>query len=128
MARHNDIGKLGEKLAAQWLTTNGHMILARNWRHHHAEIDIITTKDKTLYFVEVKTSTNLRYGYPEQRVTRQKKRQLTLAADVYLQQHPAMSHELSVLAICILTSHVTYLLMCIDPEIGSSISMRCNCL
>jgi len=116
MARHNDIGKLGEKLAVQWLTTNGHIVLACNWRHHHAEIDIITTKDKTIHFVEVKTSTTLRYGYPEQRVTRQKKRQLTQTVDAFLQQHPAVSHELSVLAICLLASHVTYLLMRIDPE------------
>ena len=55
MAHHNDFGKWGEDIAANYLLERGFKLLARNWRHKHKEIDIIATKGGTLYFIEVKT-------------------------------------------------------------------------
>lgn len=51
MARHNEFGKWGEDLAADYLAKQGLEILARNWHHEHKEVDIIAQKDDTLYFV-----------------------------------------------------------------------------
>ena len=55
MARHNELGKVGEELAAQFLTNKGYEILEKNWRNKHKEIDIIAKQKKVIVFVEVKT-------------------------------------------------------------------------
>lgn len=88
MALHNELGKDGEELAANWLTAHGYTILHRNWRYSRLEIDIIATKGKFLHFVEVKTRYYNPFGYPEDSVTKKKFKKLQRAADEYLFQHP----------------------------------------
>lgn len=88
MASHNDLGKTGEVLAAQYLTNLGYIILSRNWRHSHYEIDIIATKGDKLHFIEVKTRRSTIRGYPEESVSKKKFNHLKNAADEYLFQHP----------------------------------------
>jgi len=53
---HLIVGRLGEDIAEKWLISKGHRILDRNWRTYWGEIDLITKKGKTTFFVEVKTS------------------------------------------------------------------------
>lgn len=84
MARHNDFGTLGEDIAADYLRRKGYMLLDRNWRSGHKEIDIVARQDDTLVFVEVKARTNVMYGNPEDAVTKRKMHLLVLAADAYL--------------------------------------------
>ena len=55
MAEHNEIGKNGEDVAADYLLEHGFRILERNWRLGHKEIDIIAVDGDNLVFVEVKT-------------------------------------------------------------------------
>lgn len=55
MAEHNEIGKIGENLAASFLMKQGFSIIGRNYSVRQGEIDIITTKGETIRFVEVKT-------------------------------------------------------------------------
>ena len=55
MAGHNDLGKLGEELAVDFLRKNDYQILQTNWVYQKAEIDIIALKNKVLAIVEVKT-------------------------------------------------------------------------
>lgn len=50
-----DIGGRGEDIAMQWLRERGFLIVERNWRVGHYEIDIIAQRYDTLHFVEVKT-------------------------------------------------------------------------
>lgn len=89
MASHNELGKAGEEMAAQWLVANGYSLLHRNWRHSYHEIDIIATKDRFLHFVEVKArKASLYGGHPEDAVTKKKFKHLQNAADEYLFQHP----------------------------------------
>ena len=60
MAQHNVLGQNGELAAVDYLESKGHHILERNWRLHGYEIDIITTHEGYIVFVEVKTrSSNL---------------------------------------------------------------------
>jgi putative endonuclease len=48
-------GHDAEKVAAKYLQTQGYTILAINWRHTRAEIDIIAQKDSgPVLLVEVK--------------------------------------------------------------------------
>lgn len=56
MARHNEIGVLGEKIASQWLAERGHEILERNYLRKYGEIDIVTRETSgNTHFIEVKT-------------------------------------------------------------------------
>lgn len=50
-----DIGGRGEDIAMQWLRDRGYLIVERNWRIGHYEIDLIAQHYDTLHFVEVKT-------------------------------------------------------------------------
>jgi putative endonuclease len=55
-SHYPDIGVLGEDLVAQWLRSQGWVILHRRWRCRWGEIDIIARNSSSLLvFVEVKT-------------------------------------------------------------------------
>jgi putative endonuclease len=92
MARHNEIGKQGEALAAAYLTAKGFTILHCNWRYSHYEIDIIALKENKLHFIEVKSRTSTSFGLPEDGVTKKKFQRLLQAADEFLFQHPEYRH------------------------------------
>ncbi len=56
MAIHNEIGFIGEDLAAIWLKNHGFSILERNYRKKWGEIDIVARgTDKIVHFIEVKS-------------------------------------------------------------------------
>ena len=59
MAKHNEVGKLGESIATKFLTDKGHIIIERNYLKKCGEIDIITQKDNITHFVEVKTTSDI---------------------------------------------------------------------
>ncbi len=60
MARHNDLGEWGERLAREYLIANGYTVIDNNLHVGHKELDIVATKDNRMVFVEVKTrSSNL---------------------------------------------------------------------
>jgi putative endonuclease len=88
MAQHTDLGKLGEELASAWLVKNGFSILYRNWRRGRFEIDLVTTKNGVLHFVEVKCRSSGLFGCPEQNVTKKKIRMLLQGINEFLFQHP----------------------------------------
>ncbi|MFZ4770352.1 MAG: YraN family protein [Ferruginibacter sp.] len=72
MARHNQIGKDGELLAAAYLQQKGYTIIHQNWRHKNWEIDIVANKGKRLHIIEVKTRTSLKFGHPEDNMDNKK--------------------------------------------------------
>ena len=78
------LGVLGENLAADYLTTRGHTILARNYRKNTGEIDIIARDGEYLVFIEVKTRTNLLFGQPYEAVTLRKQAQISRVALGYI--------------------------------------------
>ncbi|WP_338874375.1 YraN family protein [Spirosoma sp. SC4-14] len=84
MAQHNETGKQGEAEAVRYLREKGFEIMARNYRHQHAEIDLVAKKGKLLIFIEVKTRTNLSYGNPEEFVSYTKARLVMKAAEHYI--------------------------------------------
>lgn len=90
MAQHIKTGKQGEAQALAYLQEKGYEILATNWKHRRAEIDIIAKDKKTLVFVEVKTRRDDYFGKPEVSVTARKKTLLTDASIAYMQ---AIGHE-----------------------------------
>lgn len=84
MAEHNDLGKQGEDLAANYLIGKGYEILERNWRNKHKEIDIIAKDGKFLVIVEVKTRQTDEYGNPDIAVNRTKQSRLISATNSYI--------------------------------------------
>jgi putative endonuclease len=84
MAQHNETGKTGEDLAAEYLAEQGYHILERNWRYGKAEIDIICTRGPFIVFTEVKTRSTVFFGQPEQSVDKTKKGYLIKAANAYV--------------------------------------------
>ena len=62
----------------------GHIIVARNWKYRHLEVDIISLKDGGLHFVEVKSRTAPASAAPETNVGGAKQRRLTSAALAFL--------------------------------------------
>mgnify|MGYP000120722392 CR=1 FL=1 len=85
MAYHNELGKIGEKLAAEYLINKGYEILAQNFYFDKAEIDIISKKDNNiLVVVEVKTRNSDFFGDPQGFVTPSKIKLLVKAANQYV--------------------------------------------
>ena len=84
MAEHNELGKLGEELAVEFLRKNGYEILETNWTFQKAEIDIIAKKENTLAIVEVKTRSSIEFGLPQDFVKPKKIQLLVKAVDAYV--------------------------------------------
>lgn len=84
MADHNDLGKLGEELAVDFLQKNGYKILETNWTFQKAEIDIIAKKENTLAIVEVKTRSSIEFGLPQDFVKPKKIQLLVKAVNEYV--------------------------------------------
>lgn len=85
MADHNDLGILGEQLAADYLQRKGYSILERNFVYDKAEIDIIAQKEQgTIIVVEVKTRNSNVFGDPQSFVSPAKIKLLVKATNEYL--------------------------------------------
>lgn len=89
MARHNEMGKWGEDVAAAYLRQKGYVIRERDWRSGKRDIDIIaqTPDSLTVVFVEVKTRLPDSATAPEDAVDAVKIRNLCVAADNYVKMY-----------------------------------------
>ena len=94
MAKHNEIGEIGEKIACNSLEKKGFKVLDRNYRKKWGEIDIVVEKDSKIHFVEVKTvsrqsvdgkfSEDRNYYKPEDNMHPWKVRRLQRAIQTYI--------------------------------------------
>jgi putative endonuclease len=100
MRNHIETGDLGEEIACNFISEKGFQILERNWRFKHWEVDIIASSKRKLHFIEVKTRNSLRFGKPEESITREKMTHLKNAAEQYQYQHPEWKYlQFDVIAI-----------------------------
>ena len=86
MAEHNELGKLGEELAVEFLRKEGYRILETNWMFQKAEIDILAQKENILAVVEVKTRSSLDFGLPQNFVKPKKIQLLVKAVDAFVSE------------------------------------------
>jgi putative endonuclease len=91
MVKLTTIGAKGEQVAVDFLQKKGYKIINRNWRSGKKEIDIVATLKDTLVFLEIKTRSNLDFGFPEESVTKAKQKFLKQAAEAYVAANPG--HE-----------------------------------
>jgi len=76
----------GELLAEKELKRAGYSIVAKGWRWHRFEIDLIARKGDVLAVVEVKTRRDDSFGAPQEAVSRWKQRRIVTATRAYLQK------------------------------------------
>jgi putative endonuclease len=81
--KRRETGRLGEKLACDFLGKNGYRILETNYRCPEGEIDIIAQQADTLVFVEVRTKKSSKFGTPEESITPTKMERLRTVAAHY---------------------------------------------
>lgn len=77
------IGDAAEDEAANYLLRQGHVIIERNWKTKYCEIDIVSAKDGTVYFTEVKYRKRPDQGGGFAAITTKKLNQMSYAAKFY---------------------------------------------
>ena len=87
MAEHNELGKLGEQLATDYLIKKGYEIVVRNYVFQKAEIDIIAKNNNCMICVEVKTRNSDFFGDPQDFVTPSKIKLLVKAMDAFISEN-----------------------------------------
>ncbi len=91
MAKKDDLGRLGEQLAVDYLAERGYAILERNWRSGCGEIDIVALHDNETVFIEVKTRSSVAYGNPLDAITPAKHARLRQLVHSWLDAESASS-------------------------------------
>lgn len=77
-------GKIGEKYSVDYLIRNEYKILETNYRNKLGEIDVIAQYNDILVFIEVKSRTNLKYGYAFEAVNLRKQRKIINTSLMYI--------------------------------------------
>lgn len=92
------IGDLAESAVADYLLSNGHEIIERNWKTKYCEIDIISQCGDTRYFTEVKYRRQAAQGGGMAAITPKKLAQMKFAAQIYETSHPSSAELLLAVA------------------------------
>ncbi len=87
MADTRKIGSEGEDAVLRYLLERGMLLMERNWRHNHLEVDLIMLASDGVHFVEVKTRTAPVLIEPQMSVNRLKRHFLLKAASAYVSGH-----------------------------------------
>ncbi|OGK52535.1 hypothetical protein A2970_01120 [Candidatus Roizmanbacteria bacterium RIFCSPLOWO2_01_FULL_44_13] len=95
-------GNQGELDATVYLKGQGFSIIQKNYRTRFGEIDIVAEKNKTLYFIEVKTRSNDSKGKPYESINFYKLTHLKRASDMFLLQNNYKNYKLKLALISIL--------------------------
>lgn len=77
------LGARGERIASEFLESQGYCVQSRNFRVRGGEADIIATKDGLVVVVEVKTRSIDRFGSPAQAVNERKARRVIRAGQTF---------------------------------------------
>ena len=85
-ASHIALGRLGEEEACLHLLMEGYVLLDRNWRSGHLEIDIVAEYHGEIVFVEVKTRRDCTLVDAELAVDGRKIQSVSIAANSYIKR------------------------------------------
>ncbi|MCA1754218.1 MAG: YraN family protein [Spirochaeta sp.] len=86
-----DKGRFGEQCAAKYLQAAGYIIVEKNFRTRWGEVDIISTRENLIAFVEVKTWRGVDPQELYRVFTPAKRRRMMVCAEVYLDRHKEYS-------------------------------------
>ena len=93
------LGDQGEQMVVDYLETSGHEIVARNYKTKLFEVDIISKKDKALYFTEVKYRGGSDFGAGLDFIDKKKQEKMRLAVAGFLATHPEYADLTPILAV-----------------------------
>lgn len=110
-AARQELGVLGERIAARWLSSRGWRVLAHRYRSGHRDIDLVASRsepDRVVAFVEVKTREGRRCGDPVEAVGWRKRRELARSAAVWIDRNgwPGAAYRFDVVAVLVDGEHV----------------------
>lgn len=88
------VGDAAEDEVANYLQRQGHEIIERNWKTKYCEIDIVSLKDETVYFTEVKYRKHQDQGGGFAAITKKKQNQMNYAAKFYTQVKKLVNTDL----------------------------------
>jgi putative endonuclease len=100
VTKHNQqVGKWGEETAIQWLREHGYEIVGQNIRTPYGEIDIVTKKENSIIFVEVKTLTSSKNFFPEHQITNRKREHMLNSAQHYAAENKIDHWQIDVITV-----------------------------
>ncbi len=91
--KRQEVGRLGERLAAKFLRRRGYHIIETNFRCRGGEIDIIARQRDCLVFIEVRTRSSSSFGSPEESITQAKRSRLIFTALTYISSHNKLPEQ-----------------------------------
>jgi len=96
-----ELGRRGEDIAAERISTRGYRVIDRNFRTREGEVDLIAWDGIVLTFIEVKARRGRAYGLPEEAITATKSGRLIAVAYAYTQamDQPPEDWRIDVVAI-----------------------------
>ncbi|HNA99521.1 MAG TPA: YraN family protein [Marmoricola sp.] len=86
---NNALGDYGQLRAERFLVGLGMVVLDRNWRCVHGELDLVLHDGPTLVACEVKTRTDTRFGHPLAAITPEKYARLRRLIAVWAATEPS---------------------------------------
>ncbi len=92
----DQLGRQGEDIAAEYLQSQGMVVIDRNWRCQEGEIDIVARDGRTLVVCEVKTRSGLGRGGPLESVSRQKRSRLRRLAIRWVAANAVLYDEIRI--------------------------------
>jgi putative endonuclease len=84
-------GIVAEYLCIIWLILKGYSILARRYKHHHGEIDVIALRGHTIVCVEVKARARREDALAS--ITHEKRQRTERAASAFIASHQKFLHH-----------------------------------
>ncbi|MBQ6414236.1 ribonuclease HII [Candidatus Saccharibacteria bacterium] len=81
------VGSMGEDAVAQYLTEHKHIIIARNYRTPFYEIDIVSVRERQIYFTEVKYRKDDLRGGGLAAVDKRKLKQMEYAVECFMKYY-----------------------------------------
>jgi len=101
-----ELGRRGESIAADYLTSAGHRVIDRNWRCPAGELDLVTIDGDRIVAVEVKTRTSLAFGHPFEAIDRKKLDRLYRLAWAWCKAHGRSAALIRVDAVAVIIGAV----------------------
>ena len=101
-----ELGRFGEKMAAEYLKLNGYEIVAQNFSCRIGETDIIAKKNNRIVFFEVKFRTTDQFGLPREAIDKNKIEHIRKAAAVYMMWEKVTNYDVGFDVIEVYCNHI----------------------
>ena len=93
------LGDRGERIVVDYLVESGHEIVARNYKTKLFEVDIVSRKDRALYFTEVKYRGGSDFGAGLDFIDKKKQQKMRLAVEGFMTANPEYADFTPTLAV-----------------------------